>query len=342
MAHLNWHRYCLQFHHLATELTEDQYSDPACLTADLHQICMDDPACDELILGVESFRIAFLEYLFAQAEGPFSGKFPEYARAIRTLVDSSEPLQHLLSFNAPDAIGNMVLNKRGRLKFLIADHLELMMLLEWWPRLGLEPVTEREVLDAILKKPYIQHRLTSGDPGLLLRLLEVFPTYQKEFWKQQESREDLSARLATLTPPPSYRRYHRLYTSFLKEGTDLREIIRQEEERILPLQQSRNTFLAYLVRKFHNDTCQVCKVCGTGHEDRDITVHHIIPLSRGGEDRAWNMLVVCRSHHHAIHESHIHVSVDDTIHIRCDSRTYHINPAFSRPSFPSLPEPGSV
>ncbi len=332
MAHLNWHRYCLQFHRLAVELISDRYPDPSCLTADLCQICRDDPVCNELRLGVESFRIAFLEYLFAQAEGPFSGKFSEYGRAIRILLGSSEPLRNLISFNAPDAIGNMVLNKRGRLKFLIADHLELMMLLEWWPRVGLEPVSEHDVLDAILKKPYIHHRLASGDPGVLLRLLEVFPDYQDDFWKEQVSREDLAARLETLTPPPSYRRYHRLYTTYLKEGTDIREIINQEENRILPLQQTRNTFLAYLVKKFHNDSCQVCKVCGTGHEDRDIAVHHIIPLSCGGEDRAWNMLVVCRPHHQAIHDSRVHVSVDDAVHIRCDSKTYHIRPAFPRPS----------
>jgi 5-methylcytosine-specific restriction endonuclease McrA len=331
MAHLNWRRYHRQFNTLAGEISDGKISDPADIGEHLRSVCSTDPAADQVRMGVESYRLAFLEFLFARAEGPYSPGFSSYAEIIRTFMGTSEPLRNLIGHNAADAIGNMILNRRGRLKFLIADHLELLALLEWWPRFGLEPVSERQVLDAILKKSVLRHRLATGDPGLLLRLLEVFPENKAEYCPESVSREDLLHRLSVSVPPPSFRRYHRLYTTSVREGRDLVDMIKQEEKRILPVHIRRNTFLAFLVKKLHQDTCQVCRLCGKGGSENGITVHHIIPLSEGGADQAWNMLVVCGYHHQAIHEGEIRVCVSDQIHIRCKGGAFVISPVFTGP-----------
>ncbi|HPY60623.1 MAG TPA: hypothetical protein PLG55_07865, partial [Methanospirillum sp.] len=87
---------------------------------------------DNLTLGVPSSSIAYLEYLFHKAEGPYSSDFRWIAKVIRTFFLSSRDLQQLINLNAADALANMVLNKRGRLKFLISDQVELGIILEWW------------------------------------------------------------------------------------------------------------------------------------------------------------------------------------------------------------------
>ena len=84
---------------------------------------------DELALGVPSSSIAYLEYLFHKAGGPYSPDFGWIAKVIQTFFKSSPDLQHLINLNAPDALANMVLNKRGRLKFLISDQVELGIIL---------------------------------------------------------------------------------------------------------------------------------------------------------------------------------------------------------------------
>ncbi len=324
MAHILWRTYQEAFDILADELASGVEYDNRLLSR-VQEICKDDRARDQIIVGVASPHIAFLEYLFFRAEGPYNPSFPIYSPIIRILFHASEPLTALLNLNASDAIGNMILNKRGRLKFAIADNLELRLLLEWWPRFGLRPVTEREIFDAICQKSTISNRISSQDPCLLLRLFEVFPLYQNEYLHPGTTRDDLIASCSVSTPPPSYRRYRRLYHRLLDEGSDLREIIRMEENRVLPMQMRRNTFLSYLVKQLHGETCQIC-VSVSPATDPLITVHHIVPLAEGGLDAARNMLVVCNTHHKAIHSGEIQVRISDMIEVLSQSGRFLIEP----------------
>jgi len=328
MARLNWRKYQDRFENLSDEiLSEDDPAETSLLPI-LHEICHKDPAADLLILGAEAPLLAYLEFLFARAEGPYTPLFVSYSRLITLVFRLSLPLRTLLDLNAADAIGNMILNRRGRLKFAVADELELSLLLERWPAFGLHPVTGRQVFDAILQKSDINHRILSGDPDLLIRLLEVFPQYQSEFIPVGKTREDLIAARQDRSPLPSQRRYHRLYTSLVEQGYDVRQMIRDEEQRVLPIQMRRNTFLSFLVKQLHGGECQICALTGQSNQagESPITVHHIIPLSDGGSDTGRNMLVVCMSHHKAIHDGRIDISLNNLIEVRCDSSIYQIEP----------------
>ena len=328
MVCLNWRRYSDELGDLANDLRVLQHSDPTWVITELHEICRDDPAGLQTRLGADVCLIAFLEFLFFKAEGPFSPPFVPYAEVIRIVFASSDPLRSLLNHNAADAIGNMVLNKRGRLKFAIADYLELMILLDWWVRFGLVPVSQREVFDAVKIKSTIPNRIASRDPGLILRLLEVFPAYQSEFCPADLTKDDLIHQQTDVRPLPSQRRYHQLYEQMIHEGRDLVEVIGEEENRILPMQIKRNTFLGFLVRQLHQETCQICSLLEERYPDPVITVHHITPLSEGGKDIAKNMLVTCRYHHQAIHAGEIPVKMraDTLIEVKCQGTIFHIIP----------------
>lgn len=328
MVYLNWRRYQDEFDLLVDKLRSDELSEEVSLSFMVQRICKNDPAQDQTILGVESFLLAFLEFLFSRAEGPYSPQFSLYAGVIRTVFSASAPLCILLDLNGADTIGNMILNKRGRLKFAIADNLELMLLLDWWSRFGLQPVTEREAFDAILRKSTISRRIASSDPGLILRLLEVFPSYRSEFCSDILTREDLLASQTVISTLPSHRRYRRLYSLLLDQGSDLQDMIRQEEKRVLPMHVRRNTFLSFLVKQLHKETCQICDLCNPSDQDSPITVHHIVPLADGGMDSARNMLVVCRHHHQAIHAGQIQVRMNGMIEIWCESGLHLISPNF--------------
>jgi hypothetical protein len=326
MAELNWRNHQEGFTDLADLLISGDFFAISTLPARITRICENDPSSGKQILGVDSSILAFLEYLFFRAEGPYSPDFVSSAHLIRLLCQSSPSLGNLLNLNSADAIGNMILNKRGRLKFAIADHLELLLLLEWWPRFGLNPVSLRQVFETVIQKNDVNRRLSVQDPVIILRLLEVFPIYRHEFCPDDLSLEDLKMRQNEISPLPSHRRYHQLLGKYLKQGMSICDVIRQEEKRILPIQVSRNTFLSYLVKKMHQDTCQICSISGMSLSGSEITVHHIIPLSEGGCDIARNMLVVCLSHHRAIHAGEIIVSIHETVEIRTPDIVHHLMP----------------
>lgn len=277
---------------------------------------MGDTYAKEFILGVDPSHIAFLEYLFHKAQGPYSSDFEWIAEIIALFFMRAPPLQNLINLNAPDTLANMVLNKRGRLKFLISDQLELGIILNWWIMFGLNLVTSKEVFEAILNKPTYRDRLKQGDPLLMLRLLDVFPDFSDDINPKGVSRETLVNEAGTISHPPSERRYHQVYAAYMQEGRDLKRCIEVEESRILPMQMKRNRFLAYLVKKLHDNRCQICTI--RGEDTRGpVDVHHIIPLSQEGKDRADNMLVVCKTHHQAIHAGQITIRLgEEAVHIR--------------------------
>lgn len=283
------------------------------------------PGSDDLALGVPSSSIAYLEYLFQKAGGPYSPDFGWIATVIQTFFKSNPDLQRLITLNAPDALANMVLNKRGRLKFLISDQVELGIILEWWERFGLNPVSSREVLDAVLNKSTIRDRIENGDPLLILRLLDVFPEYAGEVNPHRQEREVLIQAAGTITKPPSERRYHHLFIAAQKAGRDIHSLIQEEERRILPMQMKRNRFLAYLVKNLHGNCCQICSAMG--EESRGpVEVHHIIPLSLQGKDLAENMVTLCVPHHRAVHAGTIIVKKEDeTVTVKSSNRTWSLS-----------------
>ncbi|HOW05687.1 HNH endonuclease signature motif containing protein [Methanospirillum hungatei] len=281
---------------------------------------------DDLVLGVPSSSIAYLEYLFYQAGGPYSPDFEWIAIIIQIFFRSNPDLQHLINLNAADALANMVLNKRGRLKFLISDQVELWIILEWWERFGLIPVSGRQVLDAILNKPTIKDRIENGDPLLIMRLLDVFPEYADEINPCGYDRETLLSHAGTITKPPSERRYHHVFITAQKAGRDIHSLIQEEERRILPMQTKRNRYLAYLVKNLHGNCCQICSVMGE-ETTGPVEVHHIIPLSEQGKDLAENMLTLCVPHHQAVHAGTIIVKKEDeTVIIQTRDKTWSLPP----------------
>jgi len=203
-----------------------------------------------------------------------------------------------------------------------------MIILDMWVRFGLIPVSQRQVYEAVMKKSTISRRIMARDPGVILRLVEVFPEYRKEFCPDTLTKEDLIRKQADIQPLPSQRRYHHLYDQIIRNRRDIAEVIREEEQRILPIQVKRNTFLGYLVKKAHQETCQICDLIHESQTGSIITVHHITPLSEGGKDIARNMLVVCRHHHQAIHAGEIQVRCDNLIEIRCRNDILYINPKY--------------
>ncbi|HOJ95232.1 MAG TPA: HNH endonuclease signature motif containing protein [Methanospirillum sp.] len=323
MKSLHWRDYIPCFNLVARNIRDGELVG-RCIQDAVMACTADDPRSKHRVLGVPSGSVAFLEYLFHQAGGPYSPDFEWIAAVIQTVFSSDPDLRHLIDLNASDALANMVLNKRGRLKFLISDQVELCSILEWWIRFGLLPVTPRQVFDAILNKPTIRDRILKGDPLLILRLLDVFPEYADEVNPGGYSRTSLITAAGTITKPPSERRYHHLYTRARKAGRDVHSLIREEEHRILPMQMRRNRYLSYLVRKLHGNVCQIC--AARGEETRGpVEVHHIVPLSRDGKDLAENMITLCVYHHQAVHSGSIIVSREDgTIIIRGSEGTWKL------------------
>lgn len=325
MKGLNWRRYQECFERLADGMQSGSISGPQAFNDELTGCTDGDPASSQSFLGVSSSLIAYLEYLFWKADGPYYPGFERYALLIQTLFSWFGDLRSLIDHNAPDALGNMVLNRRGRLKFSIADQAELGYILDWWGRFQLLPVTPRQVLDAILQKPTIRDRIMQGDPRLILRLIDVFPEFVGELNPENIPREELTVSSGSITPPPSERRYRRILEQYLDAGGDIRSIIREEERRDLPMQMRRNRFLAYLVRQEQKNTCQICKVRGEIPRG-PVAVHHIVPLSLKGKDRADNMLVTCAPHHAAIHAGEIVLTIRNrSLLVRCSDGEWEID-----------------
>jgi hypothetical protein len=328
MPELNWRRYREPLASLIKDLLINPGISHEDLLSRLRDIFQNDPAYGSEIFGVDSTLLEFVEFLFFKAEGPYTKDFVTYAGIIRSVCQHSLPLCALLNRNSADAIGNMILNQRGNIKFSIADHLELQLLLQWWSQFGLEPVSEREVFDAIMQKSSVVRRIPTRDPALLLRLVEVFPAYQHEYWPIDVSLESLASAAGSSIPLPSHRRYRQVMKDYLAQGLQIRDIIKIEEHRVLPLHVARNNFLAYLVRSLHQETCQICSLGYTPQKKTRITVHHVKPLGAGGPDTARNMLVVCLEHHALIHSGVITTDLDDLICIRYAGVEHLLSPNF--------------
>ncbi|WP_373839310.1 HNH endonuclease [Methanospirillum sp.] len=325
MKSMHWRDFHRCFDAVAKKIRADDIKGDAEIQGALDGCTAGHILSDKDVLRVPANLVSFLEYLFHQAEGPYSPDFEWNAEVIRILFTSFPGLQNLINLNAADALANMVLNKRGRLKFLVSDQAELLIILEWWRRFGLIQLSSREVFDALIEKPTIKDRIESGDPLLIIRLLDVFPDYDKEVNPKGYDYETLMQAAGAVTGPPSERRYHRLYTTALKSGKDIYSLICEEERRILPMQMRRNRFLAYLVKNLHDNTCQVCSAMGE-MTNGPVEVHHIVPLSMNGRDKAENMLTICPRHHRAVHAGEIILDkTNENIKISYSGETWTIS-----------------
>ncbi len=272
--------------------------------------------------GVDFQLVAFLEYLFFKSQGPYSPYFLKYSGIIRFLIIRSRAFQNLLNDTGADAIGNMILNGRGRLKFIISDFFELGYVLDFWESCGLEKLTPRKIFQAILTKKGIFYRIQKLDPDLLIRLSNVFPMFEKEINPENIDLISLSA----IAHNPFRDYYDSIIQYHVDRGLALEEIIQFENSRKRDPIVRRNHFLSYLVKKQQNFQCQICSVVSPSQNFVDIQVHHIVPLSANGEDLSSNMLVACYSHHKEIHAGRIILEKGEKITINCNGMQFYTEP----------------
>lgn len=269
------------------------------------------------IQGVDTRILALLEFCFFMAGGPYGPLFDKYCRLIKRILTWDNNLKRLLNYSADHAIANMVLHARGRLKFKVSDVYELNRVLDAWQYMGLERQTHRSVLHAISQKKAFKHRLQENNPYLLARLAKIFPNKIDEFIPpgmdlRQAIYEHQNARFGPLVD------------SLLSQGITLDELIVKENQRPLLVIQ-RNPLLAYLVKRRHEFSCQVCNhfpIRSTKYLSR-VEAHHIVPLSQGGEDQSSNLLVLCPQHHLEVHQAHIETYLTDNdehseVEVRCE------------------------
>jgi len=276
----------------------------------------------EIKFGVDFRLIAFLEYLFSKSQGPYSPYFLKYSGIIRFLIIRSRALRNLLNDSGADTIGNMILNGRGRLKFIISDFFELGYILDFWETCGLEKLTPRKIFQAILTKKGIFYRIQQQDPDLLIRLSNVFPMFEKQI---NPGNIDLIS-LSAIAHNPFRDYYESIIEYHIQQGLALEEIIQLENSRKRDPEVKRNHFLSYLVKKHQNFRCQVCNVVSPSQNFVDIQVHHIIPLSANGEDHSSNMLVACNIHHKEIEGGRITVEKGEKITINCNGEQFSTEP----------------
>lgn len=262
--------------------------------------------------------IYFVEYLFFQAGGPYSPTFDEILPIIKIILENYPPMRNLLDSSADHALANMVLGGRGNLKFEINDRYELMKVLRAWEYLGLRPRTHRSVFRAIQQKPNVLRRLQKPDIFLLARLSEIFPQWRKEINHtginiQEEIYQQQKSRFGPLL-------------ELLKaRGLSIEEIITQENIRDLPVGIHRNNFLSYVLKAKHNFTCQLAtriSMCAG-----PVQSHHITPLSKGGEDKSGNIIILCENHHRVVHQKRLQIILmgsPPSIHIKSPQISFNI------------------
>ena len=70
----------------------------------------------------------------------------------------------------------------------------------------------------------------------------------------------------------------------------------------------RNQELADSLRMLANDECQICGTSYVSDMGSFCDIHHIKPISEGGGDKSWNIIVVCPNCHRRMHRTYIEVN----------------------------------
>jgi len=199
----------------------------------------------------------------------------------------------------------MALGAKGNLIFQISDQYELEIVLWAWKKMGLKMETIRSVYNAIIRKKNVKRGIQEQRLFLLARLRSIFPMYKRSFIK---TKTNLNQALYE-----HYRaRFDIIIKSYEKKGYTISEMIQEENKRVLPVGVKRNNLLAYLVKKAKDFQCQLCThLKFTPTHSYEIQVHHITPLSQGGEDTSRNMIVLCEKHHDKAHQGRLNLSCSD-------------------------------
>ena len=150
---MHWGEHTDELQLLSEEIIEKRLTTIDAIQQRLEQIL----GPGEKKFGVDFQLVAFLEYLFFKSQGPYSPYFLKYSNIIRFLIIRLPALRNLLNNSGADAIGNMILNGRGRLKFIISDFFELGYVLDFWENCGLKKLTPRKIFQAILTKKGIAY-----------------------------------------------------------------------------------------------------------------------------------------------------------------------------------------
>lgn len=262
---------------LSLEIFKDQEFTKETFIRKLSEIFVDH----KIIEFTDNRTIAFLEFCFYMADGPYSRKFSFFVLVLRKVFAAYPPLRKLINKTGAAAIANMTLGAIGALKFEISDLYELKRVLEAWERMGLRRNTLHSVFSVVKKKGRVKRGILSKNLFLLARLKSIFPMYQKSFLPS-------NLNLNQALYEHFKKRFDKIISKYKEKGLSIEEMIKKENKRELPVGVKRNNLLSFLVRKATGFKCYLCKTEKTW--SHIIQTHHIVPLSEGGEDHSRNGL----------------------------------------------------
>lgn len=296
---INWEPQINKLTRLSLEIYKDKEFTEETFIQKLSLIFIDS----KFVANTDTRTIAFLEFCFYMADGPYSRKFTFFVIVLRKVFAVYSPLRKLINKTGAAAIANMTLGAIGALKFEISDLYELKLVLWAWSRMGLRQNTINSVFNVVRNKYLVKRGISDKNVLLLARLKAIFPMYQKSFIP---SNLNLNQALYN-----HYKeRFEKIIIEYKEKGLSIEEMIQKENEREMPVGVKRNNLLSFLVRKANGFKCELCKT----EKKRSYTIqtHHIIPLSEGGEDHSSNMIVLCESHHEIVHAGEIMIERGDT------------------------------
>jgi len=296
---IDWKPQINKLTHLSLEIYKDQEFTRETLIRKLSQIFIDH----RIVENTDNRTIAFLEFCFYMADGPYSRKFSFFVLVLRKVFAVYPPLRKLINKTSAAAIANMTLGAIGALKFEISDLYELKRVLWAWEKMGLRRTTINSVFTVVRKKYKVKRAISNKNLFILARLKAIFPMYQKSFLP---SKLNLNQALYDHFK----QRFEKIINKYKEKGLSIEEMIQKENERELPVGVKRNNLLSFLVRKANGFKCELCKT--EKKRSNTIQTHHIIPLSEGGEDNSRNMIVLCESHHEIVHAGEIMIERGDT------------------------------
>lgn len=296
---INWKLQINKLTRLSLEIYKDKEFTEETFIRKLSLIFIDS----KLVANTDTRTIAFLEFCFYMADGPYSRKFTFFVIVLRKVFAVYPPLRKLINETGTAAIANMTLGAIGGLKFEISDLYELKLVLSAWSRMGLRRNTINSVFSAVRKKYLVKQGISDKNLLLLARLKAIFPMYQKSFIPS-------NLNLNQALYDHYKKRFEKIISEYKEKGLSIEEMIQKENERELPVGVKRNNLLSFLVRKANGFKCELCKT----EKKRSYTIqtHHIIPLSEGGEDHSHNMIVLCELHHESVHAGEIIIERGDT------------------------------
>ena len=174
---INWKPNVNKLTKLSLEIYKDQEFTRDVLIQKLSLIFTDF----RLIENTDNRTIAFLEFCFYMADGPYSRKFTFFVLVLRKVFAVYPPLRKLINKTGDAAIANMTLGAIGALKFEISDLYELKRVLWAWEKMGLRRSTISSVFYVVKNKYKVKRAISRKSLFILARLKAIFPMYQKSF-----------------------------------------------------------------------------------------------------------------------------------------------------------------